>query len=416
MTGGHLYLWPAAAPRRSRGNAMMRRAQGLLLVLALLLPSAAARADATPIQIVWLALANTQRVPSTMLEPPPTDEGVQGARAALAENVTTGRFTGQAWSLEEEVGADEAGVLAAFRAAYASGRRLFVAALPAPLLLKVADLPEARDALILDAADADDSLRAEDCRRNLLHTLPSRAMLADALMQYLVVKSWTRVLLVTGPQPADKLLAAAFRQSAKKFRLKLVDDKPWTFVEGARRSDTGHFAVEAEVARFTQGIGYDILVVADEANDFAYELPYHATDPRPVAGSAGMVPTAWSGIFEQWGATQLQLRFRKAAGRKMTALDYGAWMAMRTFGEAATRAQSADPAIIAAFIRGKDFELAAFKGSRLSFRAWDGQLRQPVLLVDPHELVSVSPQPGFLSQFSELDTLGVDQPETKCHL
>jgi ABC transporter substrate binding protein (PQQ-dependent alcohol dehydrogenase system) len=100
-----------------------------------------------------------------------------------------------------------------------------------------------------------------------------------------------------------------------------VDDKPWTFVEGARRSDTGHFAVEAEVARFTQGIGYDILVVADEANDFAYELPYHATDPRPVAGSAGMVPTAWSGIFEQWGATQLQLRFRKAAGRKMTALD-----------------------------------------------------------------------------------------------
>jgi ABC transporter substrate binding protein (PQQ-dependent alcohol dehydrogenase system) len=89
---------------------------------------------------------------------------------------------------------------------------------------------------------------------------------------------------------------------------------------------------------------------------------------------------------------------------------------MRTFGEAATRAQSADPAIIAAFIRGKDFELAAFKGSRLSFRAWDGQLRQPVLLVDPHELVSVSPQPGFLSQFSELDTLGVDQPETRCHL
>lgn len=396
----------------------LRRAQTwlLVLVLALTLPSAAAFAAAAPIQIVWLALANTQRLPSTMLEPPPTDEGVQGARVALAENATTGRFTGQAWSLDEKVAPDDAGVVAAFQAAYASGHRLFVADLPAPLLLKVADLPEAKDALILDAADSDDSLRAEDCRRNVLHTLPSRAMLADALMQYLVVKSWTRVLLVTGPQPADKLLGAAFRQSAKKFRIRLVDDKPWTFVEGARRSDTGHFAIEAEVARFTQGISYDVLVVADEANDFAYELPYHSTDPRPVAGSAGMEPTAWSGIFEQWGATQLQLRFVKEIGRPMTALDYGAWMAVRTFGEAATRARSVDPAAIAATIRSKDFELAAYKGSRLSYRAWDGQLRQPVLLVDPHELVSVSPQPGFLSQFSELDTLGVDQPETKCHM
>ncbi len=393
-----------------------RRGQVWLLVLILLLPSAAAFADAAPIQIVWLALANTKRLPSTMLEPPPADAGVQGARVALAENATTGRFTGQAWTLEETVVADEAGVLDAVRAATAAGRRLFVVDLPATLLLKVADLLDARDALILDAADSDDSLRAEDCRRNVLHTMPSRAMLADALMQYLVVKGWTRLLLVTGPQPADTLLGEAFRQSARKFRLRVVEDKPWTFVEGARRSDTGHFAIEAEVARFTQGISYDILVVADEANDFAYQLPYHGSDPRPVAGSAGMAPAAWSGIFEQWGATQLQLRFVKAAGRPMTARDYGAWMAVRSFGEAATRARSVDPAVIAAFMRGKDFELAAFKGSRLSYRPWDGQLRQPVLLVDAHQLVSVSPQPGFLSQFSELDTLGIDQPETKCHL
>jgi ABC transporter substrate binding protein (PQQ-dependent alcohol dehydrogenase system) len=387
-----------------------------LFGLLLLLPSATAFADAAPIQVVWLALANTQRLPSTMLEPPPADMGVQGARVALAENATTGRFTGQAWSLDEKIMPDETGVLDTFRAEAAAGRRLFATDLPAALLLKVADLPEAKDALILDATASDDSLRAEDCRRNVLHMLPSRAMLADALMQYLVVKGWARLLLVTGPQPADKLLAAAFRLSAKKFRLKLVEDKPWTFVEGARRSDTGHFAIEAEVARFTQGISYDILVVADEAGDFADELPYHGTDPRPVAGSAGMTPTAWSGIFEQWGATQLQLRFVKAVGRPMTARDYGAWMAVRSFGEAATRVHSVDPAAIAAFIRGTDFELAAFKGSRLSFRTWDGQLRQPVLLVDAHQLVSVSPQPGFLSQFSELDTLGVDQPETKCRL
>jgi ABC transporter substrate binding protein (PQQ-dependent alcohol dehydrogenase system) len=157
-------------------------------------------------------------------------------------------------------------------------------------------------------------------------------------------------------------------------------------------------------------------VVADESDAFADSIPFHTTDPRPVAGSAGMVPSAWSPVFEQWGATQLQLRFLKAAHRPMTDRDYGAWMAMRALGEAATRTHSVDPATIAGFIHGKDFELAAFKGSRLSFRPWDGQLREPVLLSDPRQLVSVSPQPGFLHQVSELDTLGVDQPETTCRM
>jgi hypothetical protein len=31
-------------------------------------------------------------------------------------------------------------------------------------------------------------------------------------------------------------------------------------------------------------------------------------------------------------------------------------------------------------------------------------------------VVSVSPQEGFLHQFSELDTLGYDQPESGCKL
>ena len=106
----------------------------------------------------------------------------------------------------------------------------------------------------------------------------------------------------------------------------------------------------------------------------------------------------------------------KATGRWMTDNDYGAWLGVRSVGEAATRGNTTDPAKIAAFMRGKDFDVAGFKGTKLTFRDWDGQLRQPVLLADARSLVSVSPQPGFLHQFSELDTLGVDRPETKCHM
>lgn len=129
-----------------------------------------------------------------------------------------------------------------------------------------------------------------------------------------------------------------------------------------------------------------------------------------------MVPSAWARPHEQWGATQLQDRFLHQAKRWMTDRDYAAWMAVRAIGEAATRSKSADPVAIISFMRGDRFELAGYKGARLSFRSWDGQLRQPVLLADARSLVSVSPQPGFLHQFSELDTLGIDKPETKCRM
>ena len=383
----------------------------LAIMATLLTPACAAEGM---VEIAYLALAPKQ-APSTLLDPPPADAGLQGARLALADDQTTGRFLKQEYRLHDAVLADAAAVVAAARQLAAGGARLFVADLPAPLLLQVADLPELQDALVLDATSADDALRGADCRARVLHLLPSRAMLADALMQFLAVKRWRNLLLVAGPADADRLYAEALRRSARKFQLRIAADKPWTFAPGAQRTDTGHVSIGAEVARFTQGLSYDVLVVVDTAGAFGDDLAYRTTDPRPVAGTHGLVPAAWARPFEQWGATQLQLRFQKLAGRPMTPRDYGAWMAVRAVGEAAARGGSTDPTAIAAYLRSPAFELAAFKGSRLRFRAWDGQLRQPVLLADARSLVSVSPQPGYLHQTSELDTLGIDQPETACH-
>ncbi len=389
-----------------------------LLILALLIaaPSAAARADQQKIAIGWLSQTEKRSWPLSYLDQPPADEGIEGARLGIADNNTTGQFTGQSFDLVESVAPENGDVAAAFGNLTAKGIRLVVTDLAAPALLKVADLPEAAHVTIFNTAAPDDRLRAQDCRANVLHLLPSRAMLADALVQYLVVKRWTNLLLVVGNSDGDREFAADIRHAAAKFQAHIVEEKPWTFIPGARRTDTGHFAIEAEVARFTQGIGYDVLVVADEADDFGDDLSYRTTDPRPVAGTQGLVPTSWARPFEQWGATQLQNRFLRLAKRWMTDRDYAAWMAVRAIGEAATRAKSADPTAIVAFMRGSSFELAGYKGARLSFRSWDGQLRQPVLLADPRSLVSVSPQHGFLHQFSELDTLGIDQPETKCRM
>jgi ABC transporter substrate binding protein (PQQ-dependent alcohol dehydrogenase system) len=373
-------------------------------------------ADGQTVQIGWLSQAVKRTLPLSYLDQPAEDEGVQGARLGIADDGTTGHFTGQSFELVERVAPEEGDIAAAFRDLAAKGTRLVVTDLPAPELLSVASLSEAAAATIFNTGASDDRLRGEDCRANILHLLPSRAMLADALVQYLVAKRWTDLLLVVGHGEGDREFAGDIRHAAQKFQAHIVKEKPWTFVPGARRTDTGHFAIQAEVARFTQGISYDVLVVADEEDEFGDDLSYRTFDPRPVAGTQGLVPSAWARPHEQWGATQLQDRFLHQAKRWMTDRDYAAWMAVRAIGEAATRSKSTDPATISAFMRGDRFELAAYKGARLSFRPWDDQLRQPILLADARSLVSVSPQPGFLHQFSELDTLGIDKPETKCRM
>ena len=367
------------------------------------------------LKIGFLGEQMKREAPLPYLDPPPADEGVAGARLGVADDNTTGRFTGQQFTLTEALVAEGGDVAAAFRQLVGDGVRLVVTDLPAATLLAVASLPDARDVTLFNAAAPDDDLRAEKCRANLLHTVPSRAMLADALLEYLMVKQWRNVFLVVGPTDGDRAYAAAMKRSIAKFGAKLVAEKPWTFESGAKRSDSGHYSIAAEVANFTQGVSYDVLVVADEDDAFGDYMSYATYAPRPVAGTAGLMPTTWARPHEEWGATQLQDRFRRAAKRWMTARDYSAWLAARAVGEAAARAQSVEPEKLVAFMRGDQFQLGGYKGTPLSFRAWDGQMRQAILLAGERALVSVSPPPGrFLHQFSELDTLGIDRPESKC--
>jgi ABC transporter substrate binding protein (PQQ-dependent alcohol dehydrogenase system) len=159
-----------------------------------------------------------------------------------------------------------------------------------------------------------------------------------------------------------------------------------------------------------------VLVAATECNVFPAYLPYPTWDARPVAGSAGLVPTSWDPAHDQWGAVQLQNRFMKTFSRRMSARDMQAWTAGRMIGEAVARTRAADAKAVLEYLRSPEFALAAFKGQKLTLRDWNQQLRQPILLADGRTVVSVSPQEAFLHQVSELDTLGVDRPESKCRI
>ena len=98
----------------------------------------------------------------------------------------------------------------------------------------------------------------------------------------------------------------------------------------------------------------------------------------------------------------------------MNSKDYAAWLAIRSIGEAVTHTKSADPARLHGFILSDKFQLAGFKGRKLSYRPWSGQLRQPIPLVHPRSLVAQPPLEGFLHPVTDLDTLGFDKPESRC--
>jgi len=392
---------------------MIRLLVWIVLGLTVLVTTALA-ADPVQIEIGYLRRAGVKPTLS-LIEQPAENDGVAGARLAIEDNNTTGKFLNQHFSLEEvrlKEGDDPA------KAAIALADRnigLIISDLPADSLLKAADALRDRGTALFNTGAIDDRLREEDCRTNVIHVAPTRSMLADGLAQYLVWKQWKRWMLVVGSHPDDKLFAETLRRAATRFGAKIVQERVFEDTGGARRTDSGVTLIQRQMPVFTQQApAYDVLVAADESEVFAPYLPYRTWDPRPVAGSAGLVPKSWDAAQDQWGAVQMQNRFLKLNSRHMTALDMQAWTAARMIGEAASRTNSGNSKAILDFIKGPDFSIAAFKGQRLTLRDWNLQLRQPILLVDGRMVVSVSPQEGFLHQFSELDTLGVDRPETRC--
>ncbi len=400
---------------------------GLAGLLAFCAPSAPLRAQpaqnppapaATPVQKIVIGYLRRaeDRPYISRLEKEAKNDGVAGAQAGVDDDNVTGSFMGQKFNLVSIRLKHGEEAATALKQLTDKGVKFILADLPAKALLDAADSPAAAKTLIFNVGATDDSLRQQDCRANVIHVAPTRAMLADGLAQYLIWKKWSKWFLVVGSHRADQLWADALKRSAKRFGATIVGQRVFKDRGGARESDSGIALVQKQIPVFTQSTpDYDVLVAADESSVFAEYLPYRTWLPRPVAGSAGLVPTSWAPSMENWGATQMQDRFEREFSRRMTALDMQAWTAARMIGNAAESNAFSNAATMKAFFLSKKFVLGAYKGQRLTLRDWNLQLRQPILLSDGRNIVSISPQAGFLHQYTTLDTLGFDRPETKCH-
>jgi ABC transporter substrate binding protein (PQQ-dependent alcohol dehydrogenase system) len=335
----------------------------------------------------------------------PTGPVADALKIALGEGAA--EIEGAKLTLDVVEVADAAAAQAAARKAEQGGHIALLTDLSPPLTLAVSDA--AAKTPVLNVGQAADSLREAQCRKNLWHLAPSDRMKADALAQTLVARKWTQVLLLTGPSEDDKARSAVALAAIKRYGLKLVASKPFKISADPRERDLANPLLLTGTANSP---AYDAVWVVDSDGEFANSLPYRTALPRPVVGDGGLVAVAWSPKFERFGAPQVTRRLSKAAGRPMNAHDWPAYVA----GRAVVSAVAASPKGPAAAIHKTlaTQEMDASKGSVMTFRSWDGQMRQPMFLTDGQSVVAAAPAEGVLHPKNNLDTLGADAPEKLC--
>jgi ABC transporter substrate binding protein (PQQ-dependent alcohol dehydrogenase system) len=376
----------------------------------------------TPLPIGYIREVTEHPRPASRIDVEPIDAGIAGAKMAIDEDNAGGKFVGDLYSLDVSTVASPDKAVEALGKLLESGHHYFIVDASADTLLKLSDFAKDKDVLLFNIRAPDVSLRQEDCRKNIMHVVPDRYMMADALAQYLVLQKWTNWLVVRGSTPGDIAYADAIKRAAARFGATLVDVREYKDNSGGRRDDVGTIppGKQASTDENFAGQDYQVIIVADEDQLFGPYMPYRGgADPRPVAGTTGLTATTWSPGHEKWGATQANNHFEKDYKRLMLPIDYQAYVAARTVGEAVTRNHGADFATVAAFIHGPDLQLAPFKGIKQQYRPWDGQFRQPILIATDKVPVSMSPQRGFPHASHaeiEVDTLGIDEPESKCKM
>ena len=249
-------------------------------------------AGVTEIKLGYLR-AYEPRLALSVLDIPPRDEGVAGAEVAIGDNNTTGKFLGQSFALDIAEVRLEADVTAVFNGMIEKGERYILADISAKQLLSIADIARDKGVLLFNVGATDDILREEECRINVFHTAPTRTMLADGLAQYLIWKQWRRWVLLYGSHEPDQLFADALRRAATRFGGEIVAEKLFADTGTARRTDSGVVQIQRQMPVFTQDLPeHDVVLVADESEVFGTYVPNRTWIPRPVAGTAGLIPTA----------------------------------------------------------------------------------------------------------------------------
>lgn len=262
--------------------------------------------------------------------------------------------------------------------------------------------------IVFNISESNDALRGAFCHPHWLHTLPSERMLADATAQWLAARNWRDVIVLVGSQPQDQALRDVWMASIKRYGLKVKAERKFVLSGDPRQREA------SSPKLLTAEPAHDVVLVLDSVGEFAKALPFNTALPRPVVGSGGLVPLAWHTSWDRYGAPQLSNRFHKLSNKPMASQDWASWMAVKSFTTALDEEPKATLARLLSKLRSGTTTLDGFKGTALSFRPWDGQLRQGIFMAHGQAVAGIAPVEGVLHPKEILDTLGADEPDSLC--
>jgi ABC-type branched-subunit amino acid transport system substrate-binding protein len=357
------------------------------------------------------ALAGARRAGAAEARPVglvvPTDPALaaplrRGAELGLAEANVLATLFGKRLALEVEAAADPGVALAAARA-LARRRALAVVGGAGGAFGSAWREAAAEGVVVMNVAAADEVLRNERCAPTLCHVLPSVTMYVDALVQWARERRRAgRFALVSDGSERGREVEAALRRAVGRTGGALVPDGEADLVLLA--TDAG--GARAALARARgEGRAASIAGIGDEV-------------PLALAAeeAAGAWIVAWHHELERFSARELNNRFRRRFGAPLTEVAWAAWAAVKLVGEAVVRADVQDGAGLRRFIdSAAPFD--GHKGSALTFRPWDRQLRQPLYVIGPRPADGVGR--GAFGLWAEVggddpDRLGTTAAETRC--
>ena len=336
---------------------------------------------------------------------------ISGAKVAIRESRILSRSLGITFKLIEKSLRVDGDYVSIIKSLINNGVKVFLFDIPAQTLRAITKEFKKEPVLLFNIRNRDNDLRNKNCSINLYHSIPSYRMLTDALAQYLVKRGWKDVLLLRGPEKNDHAYADAFVSSARRLRIDIVDDRNFTLSNDPRERS------KSNVSLLTGGVDYDVVFVADSQGEFSRYVAYQTYLPRPMVGDEGLTPVAWHWTWERHGAPQLNQRFaRIEKNRHMRSEDWAAWIGIKSVISAIRKTQSQDINVIRQFLIDDGTTIDTYKGNPSSYRAWNNQLRQPILLHTHNAVIARAPIDGFLHQINNLDTMGYDHGEAKCQI
>lgn len=296
----------------------------------------------------------------------------------------------------------------------------------------------ARERIIyLNTMSRSEALRGTQCHRLTFHVEASLAMYADAIGQWLIRKAKkTRWGFLTPDSKGGAEMERLTKRALRRYKGTTIARK----VVPARTQD-----YRAALSALAKG-GPDVIMLnlagpslltalaqiadldlkVEVAGPGMEAVEFWQADPAKLTG---VWPALWFHAFRKYSGRELNKRMNKAFGRPAESHAWASYMATKAVWEGVLKGGRADTASLVSFFE-KGRGVDAHKGVALSFRPWDHQLRQPLLVLrstvpakdasrwDIFKLVGEVPLRGTPgeSRAAILDTLGLSKAESMCHL